>query len=239
MTLDDLVLIAGGVLEELSAELTLKAHEAMLVNDESQLAACLQIALRSTSIMRGMVAVMRIETTDSYDVLNRAAIEARDLLMYFRFDDSGTRKRIGYWFAGARDSSWKADHARVEKFLLDVGALDIGLARAWSGLSVIAHPTVYATNNSTAITLHRLTGAPIGLDLHIKKADDVVGVSRLAMAIVYNFPGWIALGVNDKDLPSLQEFWPYAETVAGPIVNRPSPKPLPEHSYTAPKKKDA
>jgi hypothetical protein len=120
MTLDDLVPIAGAVLDELSAVLTVATHEAMLVEEESQLIACLHLAIRSTSIMRGMAAVMHIETTDSYDVLNRAAIEARDLLMHFRFDDAGTRTRIGYWFSGAKDSSWKADHPRVEKFLIDV-----------------------------------------------------------------------------------------------------------------------
>jgi hypothetical protein len=101
---------------------------------------------------------------------------------------------------------------------------------------VIAHPTVYAANNSTAITLHRLVGAPIGLDLNMKRADYVVGVSRLAMAVVYNFRGWINLGVNDQDIPSLQEFWPHAETIAGALLNQPVPRPLPEHSYRAPKK---
>jgi hypothetical protein len=47
------------------------------------------------------------ETSDSYEVLCRAHLEARDLLMTFRFDDEGARNKIRYWFAGTADSAWK------------------------------------------------------------------------------------------------------------------------------------
>jgi hypothetical protein len=47
-----------------------------------------------------MEAVLGPETIDSYEVLGRAHLEARDLLMTFRFDDENARQKVRYWFGG-------------------------------------------------------------------------------------------------------------------------------------------
>ena len=127
--------------------------------------------------MFGMARLLDLPTLDSYETLNRAAIEARDLLMHFRFNDKGTREKIGYWFAGAKDNAWKADHAKVEEFLTKRGALGIRLGVNWSKVSVLSHPTRYAADNSTVVIVHRITGRLNGLSIEQKRADYVVGIS--------------------------------------------------------------
>jgi hypothetical protein len=117
MNLDGISEAAPNVLEALTRELFARADAAMRADKESQLTACLQLGLRSASIMYGMSKVFDVHTFDAYETLNRAAIESKDLLMHFRFDDADTRRRIGYWFTGAKDNAWKADHARLDQFL--------------------------------------------------------------------------------------------------------------------------
>jgi hypothetical protein len=236
MSLTDVLDDAPKALDELTSELVRRADEAMRDNNKSQLTACLQLGLRSASIMHGMARVLDLSTLDSYETLNRAAIEARDLLMHFRFDDKGTREKIGYWFAGAKDNAWKADHTKVEEFLKKQGALDVQLGVSWSRVSVLAHPTMYAADNSTVIIVHRKTGLLNGLNITQKRADYVVGMARLIMACAYDFPGWIQLGLNHSNMPSFQWFCQSAELIGGPIVNEPLDRPLPPHSIKPPKK---
>jgi hypothetical protein len=187
--------------------------------------------------MHGMARVLNLHTLDSYETLNRAAIEARDLLMHFRFNDKGTREKIGYWFAGAKDNAWKADHTKVEEFLVKRGALDIRLGVNWSKVSVLTDPTRYAAENSTVVIVHRMTGRLNGLNIKQKQADYVLGIARLIMAAVYDFQGWIPLGLNRANMPSFQWFCQNAELIGAPIVNAPVVQPLPEHSIRPPKKK--
>jgi len=115
MTLDDLLRDAPKTLDELTRELFRQAHIAMLADTPVATYGCLQLGLRSASIMHGMAPILQLHTIDSFEALNRVAIEARDLLMHFRFDDKGTRDKIGYWFAGG------PDNARFTQRLSDSG----------------------------------------------------------------------------------------------------------------------
>lgn len=103
MNLDGIVDAAPNVLEALTRELFNRYGPATIADRESQLTACLQLGIRSASIMHGMSRVLNLHTFDSYETLNRAAIEARDLLMHFRFNDESASRKIGYWFAGAKE----------------------------------------------------------------------------------------------------------------------------------------
>lgn len=241
MNLDGIVDAAPNVLEALTHELFIKADAAMRAGRDSPLTACLQLGLRSASIMHGMSKVLDLHTLDSYETLGRAALEARDLLMHFRFDDEGTRSKIGYWFAGKHDSAWKADHARLDEFLTKQNVLqNTQLRESWSRTSVLTHPTKYAADNSTVVTINRMTGRVNGIDstnLTLKRADYVVGIARLFLATVYDLPGWIPLGLNLANLPDVQQFCINAELVGGPILNDPNPHPLPDHSIRPPRKK--
>jgi hypothetical protein len=221
MNLDGIVDAAPNVLETITRELFNKADAAMRAGGESQLTACLRLGLRSASIMHGMARVLDLHTLDAFDTLNRAAIEAKDLLMHFRFNDQDTRKKIGYWFAGAKDNAWKADHARLDHFLTkQVSVLEnVDLGAAWSKMSVLAHPTTYATDNSSAVLVNRLTGRLRAIDtesLVLKRADYVVGIARLFMA-THDLPGWIPLGLNLANVPDCRAFVINAELVAGPL----------------------
>jgi hypothetical protein len=239
LTLDDVLNAAPKALDELTRELLRRVIDARRADPKSQLTACLQLGLRSASIMHGMARVLDLHTLDSYETLNRAAIEARDLLMHFRLKDKATEDKIKYWFAGGKDNAWKADHAKVEEFLARQDALNTPLGKNWSKVSVLAHPTMYAAENSTVVVFHRRSGQGHlrGLDIRQKRADYVVGMARLHLATVYDLPGWISLGLNHANMPSFQWFCQNAELIGAPIVNEPLVQPLPEHSIRPPKKK--
>lgn len=238
--LDGIVDAAPKVLEALTRDLFNHADTAMRGDSKSQLTACLQLGLRSASIMHGMSRVLDLHTVDSFEVLNRAAIEARNLLMHFRFNDKGTRQKIGYWFAGAKDNAWKADNARLDEFFTKQGVLtNCQFGVTWSKMSVLAHPTMYAADNSTVVLVNRLTGRLNDIDntnITLKRADYVVGVARLLLATVHDLTGWISLGLN-PNIPDFQSFYINAEMVGGPIVNGPNIHPLPDHSIRPPKEK--
>ena len=241
MNLDGIVDAAPKVLETLTRELFNKADAAIRADKESQLTACLQLGLRSASIMHGMSRVLDLHTFDAFETLNRAAIEAKDLLMHFRFNDQDTRKKIRYWFAGAKDNAWKADHARLDHFLTkQVPVLvNANLGVAWSKMSVLAHPTKYAADNSSVVLVNRLTGRLTAVDIEnftLRRADYVVGIARLFMA-TYDLPGWVPLGLNLTNIPDCRSFVINAELVGGPIVAAPVSHPLPDHSIRPPKKK--
>lgn len=125
MTLDDVLNAAPKALDELTRELLRRVIDARRADPKSQLTACLQLGLRSASIMHGMARVLDLHTLDSYETLSRAAIEARDLLMHFRLKDKATEDKIKYWFAGGKDNAWKADHAKVVEFLARQDALKL------------------------------------------------------------------------------------------------------------------
>lgn len=241
MNLDGIVDAAPNVLEALARELFNRYGPSMQADRESPLTACLQLGLRSTSIMHGMSRVLDLHTFDSYETLNRAAIEARDLLMQFRFNDDETRKKIGYWFAGAKDPAWKPNHARLDHFLgKRAGLLNTQLGASWSRMSVLAHPTRYAADNSTVVIINRMTGRVNDIDrthITLKRADYVVGIARLFLATVYEVPGWMTLGLNLANIPDCHQFCVNAKLVGGPILNGPNPHPLPDRSIRPPKKK--
>lgn len=236
MSLDELLEMAPRILDELTRELFRRANVSMLADAKSQLTACFQLGLRSASLMQGMAEVLHAPTEDSFEVLNRAAIEARDLLMHFRFDDQATRNKVAYWFAGAKDNSWKADLTKIDEFLTKQGAIGIQLADNWGRLSVLSHPTTYAATNSTVVIVDRITGRTPKVNMTHKRADYLVGISRLIMATTYELPGWIPLGIEPARIPGVEPFSQLAEIIGSPILDGPLDNPLPAHSIRPPKK---
>jgi hypothetical protein len=236
VTVDELLAEAPIVLAELTGELFRRCHDSMLADATSQHTACFFVALRAASLLHGMESVLRPDMFDSFETLSRSYVEARDLLMSFRFDDRGARDKIGYWFVGAKDNAWKADHTKSDEFLTKLGADGIQLAQNWSKLSVLSHPTKYAAENSAVVIRSRITDRPeIGSFAH-KKADYLVCISRLIMAVIYDLPGWIALGCDGSRMPHVEEFCDQVERIAPPILNAPLTNVLPETSIRTPKK---
>jgi len=97
----ELLIKAPVVITELGSEFVRRGQESMLADEKSQHTACFLLAIRATSLLLGMGTLLKPNCRDSLDVLIRAYLESRDLLMTFRFDDQGTRKRIQGWFGRA------------------------------------------------------------------------------------------------------------------------------------------
>jgi hypothetical protein len=155
--------------------------------------------------------------------------------MTFRFDDAGARAKIGYWFAGTKDSAWKADHIKCDEFATRLGAEGLQLAANWSKLSALSHPTKYAANNSAVVIVSQVTGQVRADVLTHKIADYIVCISRLIIAVTYDLQGWISLGCDEGRMPNVESFRANAEAIAVPILNQPSEHSLPESSIRAPK----
>ena len=85
MTFDELLMIAPRVINELATEFVRRGDECLKADKTSQFTACMFLALRSVSLLCGMVPLLQPARRDSCDVLGRSLLESTDLLMHFRF----------------------------------------------------------------------------------------------------------------------------------------------------------
>jgi hypothetical protein len=235
MTFDELWVNSPIVLRELAAEFVRRGDECLRADKKSQLTACMFLALRSVSLLLGMAKVMEPETRDSWDVLARALQESTDLLMYFRFDEDGVRKKIGYWFAGKGDSAWKADHHKCEEFIRRLGEGETELATRWSAMTVFSHPTIYAAQNSARNVAGWVTGFaktedPVDTILP-KIADYLTSISKLIVVATFDLPKWVPLGFDLNRMPTADQFQKECKNVVGPILAMNAKITLPEGSY--------
>ena len=235
MTFDDLWVNSPIVLRELAAEFVRRGDECLKTGKKSQLAACMFLALRSVSLLLGMAKVMEPETRDSWDVLARSLLESTDLLMYFRFDEDGVRKKIGYWFAGKGDSSWKADHHKCEEYIRRLGEGETELATRWSAMTVFSHPTIYAAQNSARNVACWVTGFARTEDpadtILPKVADYLTSISKLIVIATFDLPKWVPLGFDLTRIPAADQFQKECKNVVGPILALNQKITLPVGSY--------
>lgn len=239
VTLEELYSLTPTVLKEMMTEFVRRSVECRKVDAESQQTACLLLAVRSVSLLCGMGLLLRPTTLDSYEVLNRAFLESRDLLMTFRFNDRQAREKVGYWFQGKYDRSWKADHQKCEEFLHRRGASQLELRTRWSMVTTLSHPTKYAAENSAVGLDICITGRAKAEDLSdsmmIKRADYLLSIARLIMAVTFDLKGWAPLGCDPHRMPTVEPFRENAEIIALPLVNRPQKHGLPVGSYRSKK----
>ena len=243
MTFDELWVTSPVVLRELAAEFVRRGDECLKADKESQLTACMFLALRSVSLLVGMGKVMEPATRDSWDVVARALLESTDLLMNFRFDDDGVRKKIAYWFAGKADNAWKADHHKCEEFIRRLGEGETELAVRWSAMTVFSHPTVYAAQNSAKNVAGWVTGfakteCPVDTILP-KIADYLTSISKLIVVATFDLPGWVSLGFDLSRMPTADRFQRECKNAVGPIHAMNEKITLPEGSYRAASAKSA
>jgi hypothetical protein len=209
MTSDQLLTKAPTVIRELGAEFVRRGHECMLADPESQLTACFLLAIRATSLLCGMGCLLRPNVRDSLDVLMRAYIESRDLLMTFRFDDQGIRNRVHGWFLP--NGPCKADHKRVEEFLKRLSGGDAELGARWKMMSALSHPAAQAAKNSAAnVVAWAAPGKGVTETyeekMQLKIDDYVVAMGTLIVATTIDRPGWIQLGCDDTRMPHVEPF---------------------------------
>jgi hypothetical protein len=223
MTLPGLWRLCPIVLTEMQNEFFRKGGEYFDANMTSQPTACFMLALRSLSLLRGMGKLLEGDTFDSYDVLQRAFLEARDLLTTFRFDDDETRNHIQVWFKDKDKDAWKAQYSVCERFLKTVGADNLQLAKKWGIFSALAHPRYRAVHNSVA-----LVGAPmspqkrqdlVGI-LEEKIADYITGIVTLFITASFEFPGWVHLGCDVNRMATGENLRQTAPSIVLPLLSR-------------------
>jgi hypothetical protein len=160
-------------------------------------------------------------------------MEARNLLLTFRFDDQGIRNDIGTWFEGKNDASWKPRHRKAEQFVKRIGGGDTELARRWSAFSALSHPTIHAAKNSTNFVVTWVTGRSDSDSTIMKRktADYLTSVSTLIVAATFEFPEWVVLGCDRNRMPAVEPFRLSVAETAGPILTVDKNIPLPPDSY--------
>ena len=225
---------APGILTELTREFLRRAREEFDRNPKSQTMACLYLAVRSASLLCGMGRLLTPTTLDSFEVMTRAYLEARDLLMTFRFDDQGTRNKIGYWFEGNAQTPWKADHNRSNDFWKRQGFPGADLGKNWSKMTTLAHPTIYAMTNSI-VCASRWAAEPVRADDYAqamtpKGADYLGNIAVLIVNATIDFPGLVSLQCDLGRMPNIDSFRSNVMAIISPILNN-ARNDLPPGSY--------
>jgi hypothetical protein len=232
MTFNEALAIAPTVIGELAGEFVRRCDECLKADKTSQPTACMFLALRSVSLLLGMGKVMDSPTFDSWDVLARSYLESTDLLMTFRFDDEGARTKIGYWFAGKVDSSWKADHNKCEDFIRRLGEGETEFATRWSVMTTLSHPTLYAAQNSAINVAGWVRKTEGSTEAMVNKvADYLASVAKLIVITTFDLPGWIPLGFDLIRMPNADRFQREWKTAVGPIHALNAEITLPQGSY--------
>jgi hypothetical protein len=232
MTFNEALAIAPTVIGELAIEFVRRGEEYVKANKTSQPTACMFLALRSVSLLLGMGKVMDAPTFDSWDVLSRSYLESTDLLMTFRFDDEGARTKIGYWFAGKVDNSWKADHQKCEDFIRRLGEGETEFATRWSVMTTLSHPTLYAAQNSAIRVEAWVRKRADSTEIMVNRvADYLTAITKLIVITTFDLPGWIPLGLDLSRIPNADRFQSEWKNAVAPIHALNAEITLPEGSY--------
>jgi len=235
MTMNEILESAPAVLLEFTRELVRRGAECAQVDSNSQESACLSLAIRAASLLLSMGVLLRPPCRDSVEVLCRAFLESRDLLMTFRFDQQGARNKVRYWFAGKDDPSWKPELKKCEEFLDKIGEGSSELGQRCSQMSALSHPTTYAATNSVSCVTLWASVPPRPDDFVAvmvpKIADYLTSISTLVVIATYELPGLISLGFDVTRLPLTEQFRENVKEVVLPILNSYADQSLPEGSY--------
>jgi hypothetical protein len=235
MTMNDILVSAPVVLGELTRELVRRGEEEYRKNPQSQVMACLSLAIRSASLLCGIGKLLTPQTRDSAEVLLRGFLESRDLLMTFRFDQKGARDKIAYWFEGNVGASWKAERKKNEEFLEKLGHSGTEFAQNWSKITTLAHPTRFAADNSVACVTLWAASPPRQEDLYTamgpKIADYLTSIATLIVIATIDFPGFISLGCDLNRMPNIDSFRDNVSSVVAPILNEKKDGELPPGSF--------
>jgi hypothetical protein len=234
LTMESLLAQSPDIIQELAAEFYRVGGKHMDLNPNSQESACFLVAFRSLSLLSGIRCLLTPETGDSWDVVLRAFMEAKDLLFTFRFDDQGIRNAIKGWFEGKNENSWRPRHKKCEELAKKLGAGETELGKRWSAFSALSHPTLYACQNSTHILVNRVTNRPEDMTQTMEKrtADYLTSLGALIVTTTFeDIPQFVPLGCDLKRMPRVEPFRLEVAGVAGPILAKDNQVSLPLESY--------
>jgi hypothetical protein len=229
-SMDELLAVATIVIAELMAEFLRRGDEEYGRDCKSQLTACFMLAIRSASLLNGMRNLLTPSTLDCFEVSARGFLETRDLLLTFRFNEKGTRNKIGYWFQGGFGSAWKAEHKKCEDLMTRIG-YTAEFGKKWSQTTALAHPTFHAASNSVVASANRYRPADMNKAMRVKTADYLASIASLIVIATIDFPGLIRLGCDLKHLPNIDTFRANVMTVAAAVLKVDTD--LPPGSYRA------
>jgi len=106
------------------------------LEERTQLSAFLLLGIRSVSLLRAMLHLLRPDTLDAYDAVRRAFLECWQLQFDFRLPDSASK--VQKWFQGNADT-WKSDKRKLELYMEKKAAGPAGFGREFSELSELTH----------------------------------------------------------------------------------------------------
>jgi hypothetical protein len=237
MTFEEVLISASGVLHELTRELVRRGDECYRKDRQSQETACLFVAIRAASLARGIGRMLHADLRDSHEVLTRAFLEARDLVLTFRFDDNRARTKIKYWFAGKVGSSWKVDHKKCEEFLNRLAPGSSDLSERWSMFTALSHPTFHAATNSIKTAMLWAPDVPRPMEASDSftqtAADYLTSLATLILISTIDFPGLVSLGCDLDRMPTIDSFRDHVSEAVLPIMSERANNALPPGSYRA------
>ena len=122
------------------------------------------------------------------------------------------------------DNSWKAEHKKCEEFLSRIGAGGSEFGKRWSMTTTLAHPTVFAAQNSAVCASSWAGNPPRELDfqtrMQAKIADYLACIVSLIVIATYDFPELVSLGCDLDRMPNIDAFKANAFAVSKPILDR-------------------
>jgi hypothetical protein len=229
--MNEILLAAPSILEEMTAEFLRRGDEEFRKQSASQVAACLYLAIRSASLLYSMGKLLTQETSDGFEVLARAFLEARDLLTTFRFDHKGTKDQIGRWFKGDLGNSWNADRKKCDEYLERLGHSGSELHIKWRQMTTLAHPTVFAAQNSIVSASIQVRARSCE-SMEAKNADYLASIASLVVFATIDPPGLLTLGYDLNRMPNIDSFQTDVARVVLPILRK-TDNDLPPESYRA------
>lgn len=234
MCLDELLAEAPDVLNDLAKEFYRVGGKHMDADPRSQQTACFLIGFRCVSLLLGVRCLLTPSTGDSWDVVIRSFMEAKDLLFTFRFDDQGIRNSIKTWFEGKNEGSWRPRHKKCEDLARKLGGGDTELGKRWSAFSALSHPTLYACQNSTSLVVTRVTGRQEDTPnvMQRRSADYLASIGTLIVTATFDdIPQFVPLGCDMTRIPRVEPFRLAVAATVNPILNKNNEISLPSHSY--------
>jgi|HubBroStandDraft_1064217.scaffolds.fasta_scaffold151388_2 hypothetical protein len=122
------------------------------MHDHTRLSGVIGLLIRANMLLRGILVTLENDLLDSCEAVRRALLETWLLALEFRL---GSEQKANEWYKKVPDK-WKAHKRTIEKGLQSGGLASIKLGPDIGGLSELAHPTLFAMQNSCILLAARL-----------------------------------------------------------------------------------
>jgi len=174
---------------------------------DSQLTAVVLLALRMSSLIRSLLALLPSESFDGFDATLRAFEETWYLAHELRL--SASHDKAMAWLAG-ESNAWNAKLAVLLAFGERRGHRRLNIGRDYNVLSELAHPTVAAAQNSLTLSLLRRGLAEANDELAKARENNPERIRyalyRLGWLVLDGDPQFIPIPVANGAMPLTENF---------------------------------